>query len=73
MVKLPARQLLQDQPDIIGDKIEAVGPVSVSNMLEFEGGAREVEEIDAQYSQPRRCLCEPSTEFRRGVLYRPGQ
>jgi hypothetical protein len=45
-----ARQLLQEQPDIAGDKIEAVGPVSVSNMLEFEVGAREIKEIDAPYS-----------------------
>jgi hypothetical protein len=45
-----ARQLLQGHPDVDDDdKVEAVGPVSVSNMLEFEVGAGEVKEIDAPY------------------------
>jgi hypothetical protein len=44
-----ARQLLQAHPDVGGDEIEAVGPVSVSNMLEFEVGAGEVKVIDAPY------------------------
>jgi hypothetical protein len=44
-----ARQLVQAHPDVGGDKIESVGPVSVSNMLEFEVGAGEVKEIDAPY------------------------
>jgi hypothetical protein len=33
--------------DVRDDEIEALGPVSVSNMLEFEVGAGEVKEIDA--------------------------
>jgi hypothetical protein len=44
-----ARQLLQAHPDVGDDEIEAVAPVSVSNMLEFEVGAGEVKEIDAPY------------------------
>jgi hypothetical protein len=44
-----ARQLLQAHPDVGGDQIEAVGPVSVSNMLEFGVGAGEVKEIDTPY------------------------
>jgi hypothetical protein len=44
-----ARQLLQAHPAVGGDEIEAVGPVIVSDMLEFEVGAGEVKEIDAPY------------------------
>jgi hypothetical protein len=44
-----ARQLLIAHPDVGDDKVEAVGPVSASNMLEFEVGAGEVKEIDAPY------------------------
>jgi hypothetical protein len=45
-----ARQLLRAHPDVDdGEKVEAVGPVSVSNMLEFEVGAGEAKEIDTPY------------------------
>jgi hypothetical protein len=45
-----ARQLLQGHPDVDDDdKVEAVGPVSASDMLEFEVGGGEVKEIDAPY------------------------
>jgi hypothetical protein len=44
-----ARKLLQAEPDIGDDKIEAVGPVSIPNMLVFEVNAGEVKQIDTPY------------------------
>jgi hypothetical protein len=44
-----ARQLLQAHPDAGDDKIEAVGPVSIPNMLVFEVHAGEVKQIDTPY------------------------
>jgi hypothetical protein len=41
-----ARQLLQAHPDVGDDKIEAVGPVSIPNMLVFDVKAGEVQQID---------------------------
>jgi hypothetical protein len=44
-----ARQLLQAYPDVGDDKIEAVGPVSIPNMLVFDVNAGEVKQIDTPY------------------------
>jgi hypothetical protein len=44
-----ARQLLLTHPDVGDDEIEAVGPVNIPDMVQFEVGAGEVKEIDAPY------------------------
>lgn len=44
-----ARQLLQAHPGVSYDEIEAVGRVSVANMLAFEVGAGEVRQIGTPY------------------------
>jgi hypothetical protein len=44
-----ARQLVEAHPDVGGDQIEMVGPVTVPNMMRFEVGAGEVKQIDAPY------------------------
>jgi hypothetical protein len=44
-----ARQLLQAHPDVGDDKIEAVGPVGIPNMLVFEVRSGEVKQIDTPY------------------------
>jgi hypothetical protein len=44
-----AHQSLQTHPDVGDDKVEAVAPVTIPNMLVFEVRSGEVKQIDTPY------------------------